>query len=278
MFYRFVRRVFRIAGRLLWRVTFEGTENVPADGPFIVAPVHRSNMDFAMMSLITTRKLRFMGKDSLWKVKWFGWLITTLGAYPVRRGVADREAMRSTIEILKGGEPLVLFPEGTRKAGPTIDDLYDGAAYVAARAGVPIVPVGIGGSAGALPKGSKLPRLVKVHVIVGAPIQPPPVPEGRRNPSRRAVHELTLTLQEELQRLFDRAQLKAGIAPVASPDMGFLDKAKELAGEHADKVGDAIDKAAEVADQRTGGKYGEHIDKGADAARRYVEENRGPQA
>ena len=220
MLYRVVRRLFRIAGRLLWRVTFEGTENVPTEGSFILAPIHRSNMDFAMMSLITPRKLRFMGKDSLWKVKWFGSLITILGAYPVRRGVADREAMRSTIEILKGGEPLVLFPEGTRRSGPRIGDLYDGAAYVAARAGVPIVPVGLGGSEGALPKGSKLPRLVKVHVMVGAPIPPPPVPEGRRNPSRRAVHELTVTLQAELQRLFDEAQLKAGIAPVASHRQG----------------------------------------------------------
>jgi len=272
--YRIVRRVFWIAGKLLWRVTFEGGHNVPAEGPFVLAPVHRSNIDFAMMSLVTRRKMRFMGKDTLWKVKWFGRFITILGAYPVHRGVADREALRSTIEILKGGEPLVLFPEGTRRSGPVVDDLYEGAAYVAARAGVPLVPVGIGGSEGALPKGSKIPRPVKVHLIVGPPIFPPPIPEGRRNPSRRAVHQLTLTLRDELQRLFDLAQLKAGVPPLASTDMGFLDKAKDLAGEHADKVGDAIDKAADAIDQRTGGKYGEHIDKGAEAAKRYVEDNR----
>ena len=208
--YRIVRRVFWVATRLMWRVTFEGTENVPEEGPFILAPLHRSNIDFAMMSLVTRRKMRFMGKDSLWKVRWFGWFLTTLGAYPVRRGVADRESMRSTIDILKGGEPLVLFPEGTRRSGPTVEDLYDGAAYVATRAGVPLVPVGIGGSEGALPKGSRLPRPVKVHVVVGPPIAPPPIPEGRRNPSRRAVHQLTLELQAELQRLFDLARQKAG--------------------------------------------------------------------
>ena len=56
--------------------------------------------------------------------------------------------------------------------------------------------------------------------------------------------------------------------------MGFLDKANDLAGEHADKVGDAIDKAADAIDERTGGKYGEHIDKGAEAAKRFVDENR----
>lgn len=212
MLYRIVRRVFFVVGRLVWRVTFEGAENVPTEGPFIMAPVHRSNIDFAMISCVTERKMRFMGKDSLWKVKWFGRLITTLGAYPVHRGVADREALRSTIDILKGGEPLVLFPEGTRRSGPTVENLYEGACYVAARAGVPLVPVGIGGSEGALPKGTKIPRPVKVHLVVGPPIFPPPTPEGRRNPSRRAVHELTLKLQEELQRLFDLARARVGLS------------------------------------------------------------------
>lgn len=272
--YRIVRRIFWMVGKVLWRLSIEGRENVPAEGPFIMAPVHRSNIDFAMISCATDRKMRFMGKDTLWKVKWFGRLITILGAYPVHRGVADREALRSTIDILEGGEPLVLFPEGTRRFGPTVEDLYEGAAYVAARAGVPLVPIGIGGSEGALPKGSKVPRPVKVHLIVGPPIFPPPTPEGRRNPSRRAVHQLTLELQAELQRLFDLAQQKAGAPSLASTDMGFLDKAKELAGEHADKVGDAIDKAAGAIDERTGGKYGEHIDKGAEAAKRYVDDNR----
>ncbi len=212
MLYRVVRRVFWIAGKVMWRMTFEGSENVPSEGPFIMAPVHRSNIDFAMISCITERKMRFMGKDSLWKVKWFGRFITILGAYPVHRGVADREALRSTIDILKGGEPLVLFPEGTRRSGHTVEDLYEGAAYVAARAGVPLVPVGIGGSEGALPKGSRIPRPVKVHLVVGPPIFPPPIPEGRRNPSRRAVHELTLVLQKELQRLYDLARARAGVS------------------------------------------------------------------
>jgi 1-acyl-sn-glycerol-3-phosphate acyltransferase len=208
--YRIVRRIFWVAGKVMWRLSIEGSENVPTEGPFVLAPVHRSNIDFAMISCVTERKMRFMGKDSLWKVRWFGRFITILGAYPVHRKVADREALRSTIEILKGGEPLVLFPEGTRRSGPRIENLYEGAAYVAARAGVPLVPVGVGGSERALPRGSRIPRPVKVHLIVGPPLYPPPTPEGRRNPSRRAVHELTLRLQEELQRLFDLAQARAG--------------------------------------------------------------------
>jgi len=190
-----------------WRLTIKGRENVPATGPFVLAPVHRSFIDFSLTSSITRRRMRYMGKDSLWKVSLFGKLISALGAFPVRRGAADREALRRSIEVVEGGEPLVLFPEGTRRFGPTIEDLFDGAAYVATRAGVPIVPVGIGGSERAMRKGERLPRPVKIHIVVGKPLDPPVKGDGRA--SRRAVHELTEQLHVELQRLFVEAEEKA---------------------------------------------------------------------
>jgi 1-acyl-sn-glycerol-3-phosphate acyltransferase len=130
----------------------------------------------------------------------------------VNRGAPDREALRRTLDLLERGEPLVLFPEGTRRSGPVIEHLHEGAAFVASRAGVPIVPVGIGGSERALPKGSKVPRPVKIHIVVGEPLFPPPLAEGARHPSRRAVKELTLQLQRVLQGLFDEAQGRAGVA------------------------------------------------------------------
>jgi 1-acyl-sn-glycerol-3-phosphate acyltransferase len=154
----------------------------------------------------------YMGKESLWNSKLLGSFITMLGAYPVNRGAPDREALRRTLDLLERGEPLVLFPEGTRRTGPTIEHLHEGAAFVASRAGVPLVPVGIGGSEKALPKGKRLPRPVKIHILVGAPLVPPPLAEGARHPSRRAVKELTVQLQHVLQDLFDRAQRRAGVA------------------------------------------------------------------
>ena len=88
------------------------------------------------------------------------------------------------------GKPVVLFPEGTRRSGPVIEVHHDGAAFVASQAGVPIVPVGIGGSERALPKGKALPRPVKIHILIGEPLLPVPVAEGARHPSRRAVRAL----------------------------------------------------------------------------------------
>jgi 1-acyl-sn-glycerol-3-phosphate acyltransferase len=122
----------------------------------------------------------------------------------------DREALRRCVEVIEGGEPLVLFPEGTRREGPVVQELFEGAAYLSGRTGVPIVPVGIGGSARAMPKGSKLFKPVKVVMVVGEPIGPPVTDSGRA--SRKAVKALTDQLHGELQRLFDEAERAAGAA------------------------------------------------------------------
>ncbi|HEV2757957.1 MAG TPA: lysophospholipid acyltransferase family protein [Acidimicrobiales bacterium] len=209
--YGIVRFLIWLVAKVLWRISFEGLENVPRSGPFVLAPVHRSFVDFGLVSGVTRRRMGYMGKESLWKIKPLGAFITMLGAYPVNRGAPDRESLRRTLNILEKGEPLVLFPEGTRRTGPVVEHLHEGAAFVASRAGVPIVPVGIGGSERALPKGKRLPRLVKIHVLVGEPMLPPPIAEGARHPSRRAVKELTVQLQAVLQDLFDRAQRRAGV-------------------------------------------------------------------
>ena len=221
--YQIVRSLILVVGKLFWRVSFEGMEHVPKHGPFVLAPVHRSFVDFGLVAGVTRRRMGYMGKESLWKSKLLGGFISMLGAYPVNRGAPDREALRRTLDLLERGEPLVLFPEGTRRSGPVIEHLHEGAAFVASRAGVPLVPVGIGGSERALPKGKKLPRPVKIHILVGQPLVPPPLAEGARHPSRRAVKELTVQLQHVLQDLFDRAQRTAGVnVPVnqsAGPDV-----------------------------------------------------------
>ena len=207
LLYRVCWTIVQAIIRTYWRVTVEGREHIPTGGPFILAPVHRSFIDFGVVSVVTPRRLCYMGKDSLWKHPVFGRFLSALGAFPVHRGSADRDALRQCIAVIEGGEALVLFPEGTRRVGPVVEDLWEGAAYVATRTGAPIVPVGIGGSERALPKGKRVPRSVKVHVVVGPPIMPPPLEEGRR-PSRRARHELTEQLRADVQRLFDEAQAR----------------------------------------------------------------------
>ncbi len=209
--YTFVRNLLAVVFKLYFRVQVVGRQGFPKHGGVIVSASHRSNLDTPIICVITQRRLRYMGKESLWKSKFGGWFLTSLGGFPVTRGSADREALRAAMAVAERGEPLVMFPEGTRRSGPKIEDenMHDGPAYVACRTGVPILPVGMAGTEAAMPKGSKLVRPVKVVIVLREPIYPPPTEPGARVP-RRVVRELSERLKEEVQLAFDEARARAG--------------------------------------------------------------------
>jgi 1-acyl-sn-glycerol-3-phosphate acyltransferase len=207
--YFVVRSLCVGVSKFYWRPTFSGQEHIPATGGFIIAPVHRSNIDTLPMVGMTHRRMSFLGKDSLWKSRVGAWFFNMMGGYPVARGSADREALRRCIEVVQRGEPLVLFPEGTRQSGPVVQELFEGSTWVASKTGVPILPIGIGGTETSMPKGSKFPRPAKVHYEIGELI-PAPVGEDGGRASRAQLHAATQDLHAELQRLFDIAQVKVG--------------------------------------------------------------------
>lgn len=207
LFYAVIRGILVALCRTYFRLSVKGRENIPKTGAFILAPIHRSNVDTPISCAATTRRLRYMGKDSLWKNKTIGSVLSALGGFPVTRGTADLEALKRCLAVLALGEPMVMFPEGTRQFGETIQPLFDGAAYLAIKANVPIVPVGIGGTQDVMPKGKKMIYPKKCTMIIGAPIYPP-VPTSGRTP-RTATTELTANLKFALQELFDAAQLAA---------------------------------------------------------------------
>jgi 1-acyl-sn-glycerol-3-phosphate acyltransferase len=207
--YQVARAVVHLIVLLFNRVRIEGRHHIPKTGPFVLAPVHRSIMDTPYASMTTLRRMRYMGKDSLWKFNpVVSWLISALGAFPVTRGKGDREALLRAIEVLKLGDGLVIFPEGERKSGPVVQPLFEGAVYLAGKAGAPIVPVGIGGSERVMPKGSRMIWPRKVVVKIGEPIHVPTADKGRL--PRSTVEQCTQQLHDTLQRLFDEAQLAAG--------------------------------------------------------------------
>ena len=207
LFYAVIRGILVALCRTYFRLSVKGRENIPKTGPFILAPIHRSNVDTPISCAATTRRLRYMGKDSLWKNKTIGSVLSALGGFPVTRGTADLEALKRCLAVLAQGEPMVMFPEGTRQFGDLIQPLFDGAAYLAIKANVPIVPVGIGGTQGVMPKGKKMIYPKKCTMIIGAPIYPPVTTTGRT--PRTATTELTAKLKSALQELFDAAQIAA---------------------------------------------------------------------
>jgi len=204
-FYLTIRLIVIVVCRIYLRLRIVDTHKIPKSGTFILAPSHRSTLDIPVAAATTRRRMMYMGKDSMWKIKPIGVLLTALGSFPVTRGSADLEALKRCIAVLERGDPLVLFPEGTRHHGRVIEPLFDGAAFIAYKTGVPIIPVGIAGSEEIWPPGTKLPRPRKCVAVVGDAIYPKDLNGARA--TREMMSEFTLELQTSLQTVFDKAFL-----------------------------------------------------------------------
>ena len=216
-FYSTVRTAVGGGSRVLFRARVRGRERLPAGGGYVLAPSHRSMFDIPLMAWLSPRPLRYMGKAPLFRVPVLGRAFAKLGGFPVQRDGTDRKALRESIAMLQAGDVLLVYPEGTRQHGPKIEPLEPGAAYLALRAGVPIVPVGIAGSEEILRShATHIPRFGRVAIVVGEPIVPTPRPAGGVVP-RAEVDALTAQLHDAVQRVFDEAyELRDGTGRRAS--------------------------------------------------------------
>lgn len=163
-------------GRLLltlYRVRFLGEDNVPAGGA-VLAGNHVSYLDPILLWSGAPRPTHFMAKLELWRVGVLGWALDQFWAFPVNRQGADRASITTATGLLERGEFVGMFPEGTRQREGAEDmgEAHGGVSFIAMRAGVPVVPVGIAGTERAWPRGRKLPRLVRVTVRYGQPVHP----------------------------------------------------------------------------------------------------------
>lgn len=207
--YRVLHTLARGLARVYFRTYARNRELMP-DGAVIISPNHRSNLDVPLLGATSPRRLRYLAKGSLFKGRFWGWFLTTLGGFPLDRDAnADRGALKAALAVLERGEALAVFPEGERKAGPTVYPMADGAVWLSVRSGAPILPVGIGGSERAMPKGANVPKPSKLVFLYGEPIPAPSNPDGSRV-SRVQMRAASDQLRVTLQELFDQAQELAG--------------------------------------------------------------------
>ena len=216
VFHFFVQRLARAVFGAYFRCYTRGRRNLPREGGVIIAPTHRSNLDTPMIGASAGRPLRYFAKSGLFKGPITTWILVTMGAFPVRRDTIDRSALNAALTVLEAGQPLVVFPEGERKSGPRIHPLLDGAAWLAAKAQVPVVPVAIGGTERAMGIGVRMPRPRQVRFVWGEPL-PPPETDDRGRVTREALTAYSVELRELLQTMFDNVQQELGI-PTASSD------------------------------------------------------------
>jgi len=165
----------KLVGILLFKIFFswevKGRENIPKEGGVIIASNHLSYLDPPIIGIACPRKLHYLAKSSLFQIPVLKFVIKIFGAIPVERGKNYSTSIRKGIEILKRGECLVIFPEGTRNPKREIKIPKKGVAFLAYKAKVPIIPTKLKGTERALIKGGKFIKPAKVKLIFGFPIR-----------------------------------------------------------------------------------------------------------
>lgn len=162
--------VIKIVNPFYFPLTITGRENIPVKGAFIAASNHVSHLDPPLVSYAVRRPIYHIAKKSLFKNKAFALLLYSLGSFPIEREGSDVSAMRLCLRKLKKGDPLALFPTGTRVVGDAEVTAKAGVGFLAVKAGVPVIPVKISGTDMVMPKGAKGIHKHPVAIIIGQPI------------------------------------------------------------------------------------------------------------
>ena len=194
MFYSMLRALVGLLLRLLFRMRVSGVENIPTAGGVIIAPNHISNFDPPVIgcALPDDRRVRFMAKEELFRHPVVRWVVTELGAFPVRRGAADRAAIRTALAELAAGGTVGIFPEGTRSKTGRLGQAEAGLGLIAVKAGVPVVPTVVIGTNKVMKDG----RLFPTFKVRFAP--PVTAPAGM---DKEAVEYINATVMREIARM-----------------------------------------------------------------------------
>jgi 1-acyl-sn-glycerol-3-phosphate acyltransferase len=186
----------------LYRTRVVGRENAPVQGGYIVAGNHVSYLDPILLWCCVPRPTHFIARQNLFDTPAVGWVLRRVWAFPIQRASADRQAITRATQLLTHGDVVGIFPEGTRQdaseSGGELGQGHAGVAFIAARADVPVVPVGISGTEKALPRGAWLPRFPRVTVSFGAPVLPQAFAElGRKERLTAMTAEIMRRIGEE---------------------------------------------------------------------------------
>lgn len=146
MFYKFACFAVLLLLRIFTRCRVEGLENIPSAGPFLLVANHLNLVDPPVLGALLPRRITFMAKEELFNTPIVGWVVAWYGAFPVRRGQADRQALRAAVAVLDECGVVGMFPEGTRSKTGNMKEAHPGAAMLAALASAPVLPVALTGT------------------------------------------------------------------------------------------------------------------------------------
>jgi glycerol-3-phosphate dehydrogenase (NAD(P)+) len=174
--YRVSRALLQVVAHLYWRLRRIGLEHVPAEGPVLFVCNHRSIVDPFIIGLCSRRPVYYVAKEEIFRNRLLGWYVSSLGAFPVRRGQADADMIETAKAILRRGEPVLMFPEGTRTRPGPLGTPKRGVGRLALETGATVVPVAMIGTE-AIRKGWRI-RPKKIRVRIGSPLIFPQVEQA----------------------------------------------------------------------------------------------------
>jgi 1-acyl-sn-glycerol-3-phosphate acyltransferase len=223
LFPRTTGAVLRAFFTILSRVTIEGVENLPADGPVMVVCNHASNADgMLMMAYVVPkmgRPMGWIGKEEALRWPFFGWAMKQNGVFGVRRGASGQEAFRTAKRVLDEGRALAVFPEGTRSRDGALQEANEGATVLAVRSGAPVLPMAISGSHRFWPRGKLLPRpRRRITVRIGPAFQ---LSMARAPDRHEAMRLTTAELMRHIAELLPVDQRGVYAGTIARPQEGL---------------------------------------------------------
>ena len=174
-----LRPFVRFGARLYWRIRLEGIQNIPPEGPLIIAPNHVTFADPVVVWIPVRLTVHFMAWGALFYVRGLSWLIRRLRAFPVQVDSADPRAIRETVRLLRARRAVMIFPEGGRATDGRLQPFYPGAFRLACSLNVPVLPVTILGGHDAWPPGRTLPRPGRLSIVYHPVIPPPDATDSR---------------------------------------------------------------------------------------------------
>jgi 1-acyl-sn-glycerol-3-phosphate acyltransferase len=202
-FYRLVRKTFRLLAAPMFDLRVEGAEQLPTAGPGILVAPHRSWLDPACLAAACPRPVRFLVMRSVYERRGLSWFYRRLGSIPVSTAPGDAVgALRQALRVLRAGEIVGVFPEGRVFPPGELGPLQPGAALLAVRSAVPLLPAVIEGSASAWPQDRRWPRAAPVRVRFGQPLL------ASAAGGRRAIEELQLEIEVALRALLQGTELQ----------------------------------------------------------------------
>lgn len=169
--YRWGHRLANLFCKTVGQLEARGVDRIPKKGGVLFVSNHVSFLDPVIVGSAANREIHFMARSTAFDIPCLGKLISVYNAYPVNRGAPDLGALRKTISLLKAGNAVLMFPEGTRSLDGTLGKAHDGACFIAHRAGVPTIPVFHSGAERMLPRNSNRLRRSKLTVTFGEPLE-----------------------------------------------------------------------------------------------------------